>query len=409
MGVVLGLLGAAQLLIEEEVFAMMALLGIAGLILLALLNRDTVARGLPYIRTAAAAAFVAFLGLSAYPLWIQLFGPQRPPGILRDPTVFLIDLANFVVPTQLQALAPGWLTAISARFSGNLTEWTAYLGIPLIAILVYTAVRFWHRPVVPLASLLLALVALLSLGGRLHIAGVETVIPAIVLALPLPLVRHRPATRFLTLAFIAGWALLQLVPVFRNLLPARLTLFLYVFAGLLLAIFTDWALSRPWPRPRLIALGALVVALIPLLPHWPYPATPTPIPAFFTSGDVQALPAGSVALVVPFAYHDHAIAMLWQAASGMQFRMPEGEAFIPGTHQDPPASETQDVLTAIQEGRWSGDPSDVQLERIRAELFAWHIETVIVGPMDHEDRALILFTDVLGRKPVETDGVFLWF
>jgi hypothetical protein len=36
------------------------------------------------------------------------------------------------------------------------------------------------------------------------------------------------------------------------------------------------------------------------------------------------------------------------------------------------------------------------------------ISVVIVGPMQYRDQMVAMFTDLLGRPPVDTDGVQIW-
>jgi hypothetical protein len=45
---------------------------------------------------------------------------------------------------------------------------------------------------------------------------------------------------------------------------------------------------------------------------------------------------------------------------------------------------------------------------MRAELRQWRVESVIVGPMAHQDQAVALLTDLLGRPPQADEGVLLW-
>ncbi len=184
MGILLGILGAAQLLMAEEVFAMLVLLGLLGMLLLVALAGDASRHARHAIRTGATAAGT-FLLIAGIPLGIQFFGPQRVSGALRAPNVFQADLLNFIMPSHLNALAPAWVFRISDHFSGSMTESGAYLGIPLIILLVSTAVRYWCVRLVRFASLLGLLVALLSLGGTLRVAGWGTYVPAAVLAVPL--------------------------------------------------------------------------------------------------------------------------------------------------------------------------------------------------------------------------------
>ena len=148
--------------------------------------------------------------------------------------------------------------------------------------------------------------------------------------------------------------------------------------------------------------------MLPLLPHWPYDHTDVTVPAYFTSGDVTQIPSGSVALVAPFSHGDEATAMLWEAASGMRFRMPEGYGFIPGPAQDPPMTVTQQSMVAIQRGADPPAVTDTLRQEVMGDLRSLRVQTVIVGPMANEDRMVSFFTDVLQTAPTRTAGVYIW-
>jgi len=412
MGVVLGLLGAAQLLIEEEVFAMVVLFGLAGLLLLLVLARDEARDWRRAIRAGVATA-LTFTVVAAFPLAIQLFGPQRLPlgSTVRMPNSFQTDLLNFIMPSHLNALAPAWVFGISRYFPGGPTEAAAYLGIHLIALLVVTTARFSSMRPVRFAAALGVLVALLSLGPLLRVGGWGTFIPAAVLAIPLPALRRFLPSRFLAGAFLAGWSLLLVAPLLHNILPSRLAWCLFLMAGLLLAVFVDAAIRLPTPRRRLAGLGVVVLVLLPLLPRWPYPSIPQPIPSFFTSAAVTQIADGSVALIAPFATRDDATAMRWQAASGMRFRMPEGYAFVPQQRvksQNPPPSTIQDVMIAIEDGERTAAITSAERQQMNAELTDWRVESIVVGPMANQDTMVALFQSLLGQGPVTVGGVFLW-
>src|SRR5437588_11603675 len=252
------------------------------------------------------------------------------------------------------------------------------------------------------------MLALLSLGPTLHFNGRISHIPSFVLGLAFPLLAAFLPARVMLYTFVGGWLALIKAPVLYNILPGRLMLFGYLLAGLLLAIFIDTYVSRLTGRRLLLAAAIVLVALLPLLPRWPYEQTNAAVPSFFTSGDVQQIPKDSVALVAPFSHGDEGTAMLWEAASGMRFRMPEGYGFIPGPAQDPPMTVTQAIMVAIQRGEAAPAVTDSLRQQILGDLRSLRVQTVIVGPMANEDRMVSFFTDVLQTSPNQTDGVYVW-
>jgi hypothetical protein len=97
-----------------------------------------------------------------------------PPQI-HDPAVFSYDPLNYLLPSEW---APGrslfWITIGRLNYYGDNGGYDAYLGLPLILILILQLRELRRRPYLkPLLLSLLAIV-ILSLGPALHVAGVST-------------------------------------------------------------------------------------------------------------------------------------------------------------------------------------------------------------------------------------------
>jgi hypothetical protein len=386
-GVLLGGLGAAQLVTGEELLAMVTVAGVIGVVILAVLHRDAVRSRLRPALPVFGTALGTFLLLAGLPLAVQFLGPQQVHGPLQPHNYYVADVLNFVVPTRMQLAAPGLATHLSDHFTGNVAEQTAYLGVPLLALLVVFVRRRWGQPVVAWAVITGVVIAILSLGTTMHVAGSDT-------GIPLP------------------WALLDRVPLVREILPARLSLVVYLLVGLLVAVFLDAALARPGWRPRIGGTAVTALALAALIPSLPYPTSSVTTPTFFSRPlALRTLPEGGVVLVAPFAVVGSADAMYWQAAAAMWFRMPEGEAFVPGPYPlYPPRSATELALVPLAYGADPPAAVDTQVAmQIRADLRRWNVEAVVVGPMLHQDQAVALITTVLGQRPVQDGGVDVWW
>ncbi|MDQ6712130.1 MAG: hypothetical protein M3Z28_02950, partial [Candidatus Dormibacteraeota bacterium] len=212
------------------------------------------------------------------------------------------------------------------------------------------------------------------------------------------------------------WGATIFVPIVSDVIPARLMLFVFLFAGLVLAIWLDHALRQARAAGRSLAFRAIPLALaglalVPLVPRQPFPTMPLAVPGFFTTPAlVDQVPSGSVALVAPFAYDWRlAVPMLWQSESGMRFRMPEGFAWIPGPSYVPHRSALGDAMAGIaKSGTAPETTSDAWLGYAR-DLRAWQVQTVIVGPMAHQDQMVRFFSQLLGRPATQQGGVFVWF
>lgn len=211
----------------------------------------------------------------------------------RDPIAASADLANFIVPRRWTWLRPPWSDEIAARFTANPVESTAYLGLPLVAIIVLFALRrgrpWTHR----LLLMLLALTAFVSLGAWIRLAGT-------------------------TIAVGVG-QILSRAPVTKNALPVRLSLFVALCAALVCALWL--AEQRRSPLRWLLALTA-VVALLPA-PAQSFWTSDVQRSEFFTNGHAaERFAEDDTVLVLP--YGKSGWSMLWQAETGFAYRIAGG-------------------------------------------------------------------------------------
>ena len=414
LGLALGVLGAVQLLIAEEVLATEALVATLGVALLVGMYPGQLRTRAPFVLRGLGVAAVSIIVLTGYPLVVQFFGPQQVHGSIWGQRLFVSDLLGFIVPTPMQGVRPPVADAITQRFSTGIYEWDAYLGLPLIAVLVVVARRAKDNRLIQFATLMLISIAALSMGPVIHVAGLITPVPVALFALVLPFVAGtRIARRWLIYPFIAAWAGLTLLPVLNQALPDRLMLYAFLFAGLLFAIFIDALphLSLPRVRGRAGVGGWATVALVivSLIPRLPYPAAPVTVPAFFATGAAERIPEGSVALIAPYSRQWRAEAMVWQAASGMRFRMPEGDAIVPGPSLSPPSSTLGSLLVKLEGGATAVPPPEAMRPALMADLRHWDVRTVIVGPMDGHAAVAAMFTWMLGRPAETIGGVDVWW
>jgi hypothetical protein len=385
VGVLLGTAGAAQLLTSTEILATTALVAGIGIGLLALLHRSQVESMLPRAALGMQVAVLSFLVLAAYPLKVLAFGPQRVVGTIEPPNVFVADLLSFVTPPGYRFPGAIDVLGIVAKFTGNGVETGgAYLGVPGLVVLALALIIGWRSEVVRFAGLLSACVMVLALGPTLHVAGHVT-------ELPLP------------------WALVQVLPLMGGALPARLMLFAWLGVAVVLGVVGGRLISSGW-RSAGAAIAAAAFFLIPIFPTPPLLTTPVTAPTFFSShGEVTHIPQGSVALVTPFSNQESSTAMYWQVSSDFRFRMPEGEAFVPGPSLSPPPSSLQQDLVALDAGTYPAQPPADERAPALANLRQWNVDTIVVGPSPGQSRIVAFFTRVLGRRPERTGGVSVWW
>ncbi|MBV9099445.1 MAG: hypothetical protein JOZ46_03655 [Candidatus Dormibacteraeota bacterium] len=375
-GLLIAALGVFQFFLFEEVFVTEVGAAVVLTLVLAAVAPDEVPSRRPYALRAFSLAAVITVACVAAPLAVQFAGPSVPQHSINDPNAFSIDLLNPVVPTATQLITPA--TSLSAGFSGNGSEADGYLGVPLLVLLVITALRCWRVRVVRAAVITGVIALVCSLGPNLHVAGRAT-------RIPLP------------------WWIPGHVPLLRSIIPARMMLFAFLAAALLLA----YALHMLWSARRnpLPLLAVAAVVLVPLVPRLPLLTNTLQVPAFFSSARVAAIPAGTPVLAVPWPETAAPDAMRWQMASTMRFR-------LLGGHFIGPAAGGQDLLRGVA-GSFDGAQvlqigADEQAAVLR-QLRDNNVGAVVVGPCRQHAAAVAFFTSLLGGPPsLSGDGADVW-
>jgi hypothetical protein len=379
-GALLGLLAGLQVLLGEEMLVLTAIAGAVAVPVLVAVHGMPRADQRWMVARAAVAACAAFVVVAALPLAEQFLGPQRLHGVLQPQNFYVTDLFNFVIPSPLQLASPSAINWLSRHFTGDASSRDAYLGLPLIAWFVLQAWRRWADPVIRWSALLVLALATISLGPALHVAGVVTHIPM-------------------------PWVLLQALPVFQNVLPARLMLVAFLPAGILLARALDRQLGNRRPLASLLVPAFSLLLLIPNLE----PASATLTPGFFQSPAIERLAPESVVLVAPYSSLYSTDAMQWQAVAGMRFRMPEGYGFVPGSMLDVPSSPLALAMVEVQVNGTAPTLTPEVLTAMRRQLSNWKVDTVVAGPMPHAEVMVKLLTAIIGQPAETQDGVAIWW
>jgi len=142
-GLLLGILMIAQLFITEELLASEAVMTAVGIACLAVIHRGQIASRWRCAASSFSWALAVFIPVAAYPVWFQFFGPQVPTQLVVDRNFFVTDLLNIVLPSTAQGVEPSFARDIASHYAGNSGEWGGYIGIPMLAIVVWTAWRHW--------------------------------------------------------------------------------------------------------------------------------------------------------------------------------------------------------------------------------------------------------------------------
>jgi hypothetical protein len=385
-GLLLGTLMIVQFFITEELLASEAVMVAAGAAFLAVTHRRQIASRWRHALPSLGWALAVFTPVVAYPVWFQFFGPQVVHRLLGDKNFFVSDLLNVLLPTTAQGVEPSFARDIAAHYAGNSGEWGGYIGIPMLAIVLWTAWRHWSRPLVRFLCAGAVVALLFSLGSTLHVGGIDTHVP------------------------MAGTILAHL-PILDNMVLARFSLYVALFTALLFGIFVDH-LPAGRRGTRLLLVSGVLVA-VAFVPPLPFPTRSAATPVYFIDSPSRVA-SGSAIMVVPFSHDFYSTqAMLWQAQAGMSFSMPEGYILNPQPSgvagQGPPPSLTSSTLAGIADGVPTPAPPLAERRQILTELQRWHVAEVVLGPMGQHGAEMRTFlADLLGSQPQDRDGVAVW-
>jgi hypothetical protein len=421
-GFILGLLLTIQLFISEEMLTItLAFVGTT-LVVLALIHWAEVLRRVVEIVRAAVAAAFTFLVLSAYPLYVEFFGPDRitgPPQPRAQLDLFSSDVASLVTPSVTQWLTFAWADRLSGHFSAaSAAEVTEYIGLPLLALLVATVLLLRRRTIVRIFALVGLAGLACSLGPYILVANHNTHVPGPDYVLQhLPVVGYGMPSRYALVVWFSAAVVFALgLEAVRDWVKRPVDAFVEGRSQSRAQVPSRAEINR---RRRLkgrlaggLALLLGVAAVIPLIPNWPYHEQPADVPAFFTSGAVQSVPPGSLAVTYPYPITSSAQPMIWQADAGMRFRMLGGYAIVPdknGTGSPfGDASPLEYCLLSIYD-------SDTAPNWLCAPWWVaqWvrrlGVTSVIAGDgQQNVQLAVRVFSSAFHVRPRQVDGVWLW-
>jgi hypothetical protein len=297
-----GLLLALQLFISMEVAFTLTLVLAGALVLGYAFAPDRRSRFISaLVPLAGAYVFAAAL---ASPFLYYAFTALRVSGF-TTPSDFVADLLNLVVATPVEASGAGWLHDVSRRFPGNYTEQGAFIGLPVLLVVVLFARRRWRSAGGRFLLVSLAVAMLASLGPELTVNGHRVV--------PLPtLLGHQTVT-------VPGVGT-KFIPLFDNALPVRFAFYTSLAAAVIVAL---WMASRPAGDMLQWLLPALAVLLLVPNPASTIWSTTYKIPPFFTDAAYRGC-LNSNEIVLPQPIGSGGQSNLWQVADGFRFRMAGG-------------------------------------------------------------------------------------
>ena len=354
-GLLLGVLAWAQLLTGEEILALEAVVALITLVVICAINDRAI---FPHVRYAAkglAVSGASFVALALPFLAYQYLGPAKVQDV-HPPDVYVTDLLNFVIPTNITHFATSAAIHISDQFTGNGSEEGAYIGIPLLLFIVFTLVIARRRKITWVAFTIAASAALLSMGPQAHLGGARS-------------------------GFELPDAWLQDLPFFHNILPDRFASVMFVGVGLLVALGLH-ELKRFTLPVKVSGWAVASLGLVALIPITNFPSATSPLYSAFVTG--YACPPSSpgtgsssrpVALVLPTI---NEMALRWQAEARFCYTMPSATGMT-GTNAGD-VGQLPLILTVGQPGLNLPALTPGLRADLAQQIKSLHISEIIVSP-----------------------------
>jgi hypothetical protein len=253
------------------------------------------------------------------------------------------DAIGFFVPTSLVRLGRKYFAAVANATNNThtLSECATYIGLPLALIVARYSITRWRMASTKILVATLAIVVVLLFGARLYIAGYPTI--------PLP------------------WKVIDYSLV-RNVVPSRLGLYMFLIVGVIAAMWLAQRRAGRWGVAKWAVAAVSIAVLVPNIGSGFWRGS-EPNSAFFTTHEYRkVLRHGETVLALPFG--QFGTGMLWQAETGMWFRLAGG--FVNPVY---PADYYRDPLFPALYEQAKPNP-----QTLRSFLARRHVGAVIVDP-----------------------------
>ncbi len=291
--------GAAVLIlligISLEVFASAVIFGLMTLLAAFVVAQRAERRSMIMLLLESLAA-LALCGLVSLPfIWYMLSDPHRPHGQLFPAEQGATDLANLILPTPITWFGGPRFESISEWFDGWLWEQDAYIGLPLLIMIVLYFREFRTTAAGKLMMIGGGAALLFSMGPHLQLFNKS-------LLIPMP------------------WAIWSHLPLVNDIMPVRLMVYTFLALGVMVACWLTFSKSRG--STRLLLAGFTILFLFPNYAggYW---AVKPENPPFFSAGLYkQYLRRGENVIILPYGISGYAVP--WQAETNFYFNLAGG-------------------------------------------------------------------------------------
>ena len=388
-GVILGLLAAYQVFVGEEPLLITAVTMVVFAFVYALSRPCEVGAMVRPLGTGMAVGAAVAAAVVAVPLWWQFAGPQSYRGIEHgfngnDVGAFGAYASNSLAGSEESAV----------ELSLNRTEENAFFGWPLVVVLTAATVALWRVAAARAVAVAMFVLAWVSMGVVLVVHGEGTAIPG-------------------------PWMLLHDVPLLDAVLESRFALACAPLAGILLAMATDRVLRLPWQREwRYLAqvswAGALIVALVPIMPTSLPVGERADVPDFFASGQWKHhVREGRAVTIVPLPDTGYADPLHWQVDQDLEFPLSEGYFVGPGDDgkgiYGAQRTPTSALLEEVDESGMPAGVGRAEQQQAIEDLRFWRTDVVALSE-DHPNAEPLRVTveRLLGERGQRFGDMWIW-
>jgi len=338
-GLIIGVLTAADFLISPERSLMTLFVAAIGLVVAAaLFPREVSIERIRYVAKSIVWMIIPAVVILALPLY-EMMGKDSVKGA-SHPWIqgYASDLQSFFIPGPNTWWAPfGRVAQTISSFST--VENGSYVGIPLLLVLLFIALRWWRVRAVRFGAIVTIIIAGVSLGTRLHVAGRTT-------------------------SYFSPYKIIAALKYFDNVQPLRYFYFCWLLIGLLVGFGLDRGIAwwrgtggstqRQTLLRASVVLGISLVVLASIVPLKTENVQPTAVQPWLLSKEAsQVMKPGSVTLMFPYPINLTTTALLDQAVTNFPYKIIGGEAIV-GNKQ------------GVNIGITALNPSDVSAAMIRA-------------------------------------------
>jgi len=354
-----------EFLCSTELFATCTLFGLVMLALALVLLAEDRGRIIKLSIELSVAYTLMIILLSPYLYQVLVDGV---PQVLNPPEAYSNDALALLVPTPV-LLGGSRFAWLSWQFRDVWTEMAGYMGPGLWLVIALFARK--HRASKSCSLLLwsLVIIGVASLGPKLHIAG--------------------------RTGIYLPWLIVAKLPLINLALPGRFGMYLFLVAGVILAIYLGDGELATW-RGGLMAAAALIF-MMPDLAFIRAETTTVHIPGFFRSGEYKRyIGRGDIVLILPDTITSTSQVLLWQAQTGFYFRNATGFYLPPEDYQRWPITASFVDAHRIPDF----------VEQLDAFLAAHQVKAIIVDASAPKGWPAML--SAAGLIPIATGGIFFY-